>query len=59
MGKAVFQKWCGALLGDMDEAGEELLTLLDSLPLALAQAALYIFKTKTDTAKYIMFYKQQ
>ncbi|KAK3934113.1 Tetratricopeptide repeat-domain-containing protein [Diplogelasinospora grovesii] len=43
----------------MDEAGRELLGLLDGLPLALAQAASYIRETGLDTASYVRLYKQQ
>ncbi|KAK4119890.1 FabD/lysophospholipase-like protein [Parathielavia appendiculata] len=43
----------------MDEAGRELLGLLDGLPLALAQAASYIRETRLDTASYARLYKQQ
>ena len=43
----------------MDEAGRELLGLLDGLPLALAQAASYIRETGLDTASYLRLYKQQ
>ena len=43
----------------MDEAGRELLDLLDGLPLALAQAASYIYETELDTASYVRLYKQQ
>jgi tetratricopeptide (TPR) repeat protein len=42
-----------------DEAGRELLGLLDGLPLALAQAASYIRETGLDTASYVRLYKQQ
>ncbi|KAL1835370.1 hypothetical protein VTJ49DRAFT_6917 [Mycothermus thermophilus] len=37
----------------------ELLSLLDGLPLALAQAASYIRETGLDTASYVRLYKQQ
>jgi tetratricopeptide (TPR) repeat protein len=43
----------------MDEAGIELLSLLDGLPLALAQATSYIRETGIDTASYVRLYKQQ
>jgi tetratricopeptide (TPR) repeat protein len=43
----------------LDEAGRELLGLLDGLPLALAQAASYIRETGLDTASYVRLYKQQ
>ncbi|KAL2258899.1 hypothetical protein VTK26DRAFT_7612 [Humicola hyalothermophila] len=43
----------------MDEAGRELLGLLDGLPLALAQAASYICETGLSTASYVRLYKQQ
>src|SRR3569833_1721506 len=43
----------------MDEAGAELLGLLDGLPLALAQAASYIRETEVDTTSYVRLYKEQ
>jgi len=43
----------------MDETGQELLALLDGLPLALAQAALYLRETELNAATYVRFYKQQ
>src|SRR3569833_950391 len=43
----------------MDEAGAELLGLLDGLPLALAQAASYIRETEVDTTSYDRLYKEQ
>ena len=43
----------------MDEAGTELLGLLDGLPLALAQAASYLRETELDTATYVRLYKEQ
>jgi len=43
----------------MDETGNELLTLLDGLPLALAQAAVYLHETRLDIASYVELYKQQ
>ncbi|KAK4206258.1 P-loop containing nucleoside triphosphate hydrolase protein, partial [Rhypophila decipiens] len=55
---AIFQQWRGAE-GALDEAGRELLGLLDGLPLALAQAASYIRETGLDTASYVRLYKQQ
>jgi tetratricopeptide (TPR) repeat protein len=42
---------------DLD--GEELLSLLDGLPLALAQAASYLRETGLDVASYVQLYKQQ
>ncbi|SPQ22632.1 1f99ae8a-4da0-4fc0-93be-a6c3ebe73771 [Thermothielavioides terrestris] len=58
LAKAIFQQWRGAD-GAMDEAGRELLALLDGLPLALAQAASYIRETGLETASYVRLYKQQ
>ncbi len=43
----------------MDEAGEELLGLLDGMPLALAQAAAYLRETSLDIASYIQLYTEQ
>jgi hypothetical protein len=43
----------------MDDAGKELLTLLDGLPLALAQAASYLRETEVDMSTYVQLYKQQ
>jgi tetratricopeptide (TPR) repeat protein len=43
----------------MDDAGKELLTLLDGLPLALAQAASYLRETGVDMSTYVRLYKQQ
>lgn len=42
----------------MDGTGRELLSLLDGLPLALAQAAAYCRETGLDTASYVRLYKQ-
>lgn len=42
----------------MDEAGKELLTELQGLPLALAQAASYLRETKVDMSTYVRLYKQ-
>ncbi|KAM7209870.1 HET domain containing protein [Rhypophila decipiens] len=58
LAKAIFQQWHGAE-GALDEAGRELLGLLDGLPLALAQAASYIRETGLDNASYVRLYKQQ
>jgi tetratricopeptide (TPR) repeat protein len=43
----------------MDEVGRELLSLLDGLPLALAQAASYICVSGCGTAGYLRLYKQK
>ncbi|KAG7289881.1 hypothetical protein NEMBOFW57_006258 [Staphylotrichum longicolle] len=56
--KAIFQRWYERELV-MDEAGSELLGLLDGLPLALAQAASYLRETELDAATYVRLYKQQ
>ncbi|EON65801.1 hypothetical protein W97_05040 [Coniosporium apollinis CBS 100218] len=54
---AIFQSRYGR---SVDQAkSEELLSLLDGLPLALAQAASYLRETGIDFATYIKFYKQQ
>ncbi|KAK3933659.1 hypothetical protein QBC46DRAFT_275340, partial [Diplogelasinospora grovesii] len=59
LGKAIFQQWRGAELDEISARSEELLGLLDGLPLALAQAASYIRETGLDTASYVRLYKQQ
>ncbi len=43
----------------MDKAGQELLGLLDGLPLALAQAAAYLRETGLDVASYVRLYTEQ
>jgi tetratricopeptide (TPR) repeat protein len=43
----------------MDETGRELLRLLDGLPLALGQAASYIYETGVDITSYTRLYKQR
>ncbi|KXX75712.1 Kinesin light chain [Madurella mycetomatis] len=58
LGKAIFQRWFRRELV-MDEIGKELLSLLDGLPLALAQAASYLRETELDAATYVRLYKQQ
>ncbi|KAI9783465.1 MAG: hypothetical protein M1816_001347 [Peltula sp. TS41687] len=53
----IFQNWYGRSF-DLVES-EELLNLLDGLPLALAQAAAYLRESGIDFATYTKFYKQQ
>ncbi|RYP44597.1 hypothetical protein DL768_008946 [Monosporascus sp. mg162] len=54
--KAIFQTWYG---GQLDTSSEELLSLLDGLPLALAQAASYLRETGIECSTYIDLYKNQ
>ncbi|KAK4039462.1 acyl transferase/acyl hydrolase/lysophospholipase [Parachaetomium inaequale] len=58
LSKAIFSRWYGKVLV-MDESGEKLLSLLDGLPLALAQAAAYLGETGYDIAAYVRLYQQQ
>ncbi|KAL2196387.1 acyl transferase/acyl hydrolase/lysophospholipase [Corynascus similis CBS 632.67] len=58
LSKAIFKRWYGQELV-LDEAGQELLSLLDGLPLALAQAASYLRETNLDATAYVRLYKQQ
>lgn len=58
LGTTIFQQWRGAEQGDVDEM-KELLTQLDGLPLALAQAASYLRETGLDITTYVRLYKQQ
>ncbi|KAK3947253.1 hypothetical protein QBC32DRAFT_224584 [Pseudoneurospora amorphoporcata] len=58
LSKAIFKQWYRQELV-IDEAGTELLRLLDGLPLALAQAAAYIRETGSNTTQYVRLYKQQ
>ncbi|KAK4248763.1 hypothetical protein C7999DRAFT_30744 [Corynascus novoguineensis] len=58
LSKAIFKRRYGRELV-LDEAGQELLSLLDGLPLALAQAASYLRETKLDATAYVRLYKQQ
>ncbi|KAH6975787.1 hypothetical protein EDB80DRAFT_900003 [Ilyonectria destructans] len=56
LGRAIFERWYGSELGsDCDQ----LLELLDGLPLALAQAAAYLREKGVDVATYVQIYKQQ
>ncbi|RYO74910.1 hypothetical protein DL764_010654 [Monosporascus ibericus] len=54
--KAIFQTWYG---GRLDTGVEELLTLLDGLPLALAQAASYLRETGLECSTYTNLYQNQ
>ncbi|KAI3332970.1 FabD/lysophospholipase-like protein [Ustulina deusta] len=57
LSQAIFGRWCGS---DRDaESLQELLKLLDGLPLALAQAASYLHETGLNPTCYIRLYKQQ
>ncbi|KAJ5811278.1 hypothetical protein N7474_007579, partial [Penicillium riverlandense] len=58
LGKTIFEQWYGRELV-IDKTGRELLSLLDGLPLALAQAASYLRETELDTSSYVRLYKQQ
>ncbi|KAH7146805.1 hypothetical protein B0J13DRAFT_621750 [Dactylonectria estremocensis] len=56
LSRAIFERWYGSELGsDCDQ----LLELLDGLPLALAQAASYLREKGVDVATYVQIYKQQ
>ncbi|RYO97400.1 hypothetical protein DL765_011244 [Monosporascus sp. GIB2] len=54
--KAIFQTWYG---GQLDTGSEELVSLLDGLPLALAQAASYLRETGLECSTYIDLYQNQ
>ncbi|KAJ9664647.1 hypothetical protein H2201_005161 [Coniosporium apollinis] len=54
---AIFQSRYGRSVDQAECA--ELLSLLDGLPLALAQAAAYLRETEIDIATYLKFYKQE
>ncbi|KAH8706958.1 hypothetical protein GQ44DRAFT_777616 [Phaeosphaeriaceae sp. PMI808] len=53
---AIFETWYGRGVG---QEGDELLGLLDGLPLALAQAAAYMSETGTSFSTYTRLYKEQ
>ncbi|KAF2631053.1 hypothetical protein BU25DRAFT_301776, partial [Macroventuria anomochaeta] len=54
--QAIFKTWYGR---GVDQEGDELLRLLDGLPLALAQAAAYMSETGTSFSIYTRLYKKQ
>ncbi|KAH7135522.1 pfs domain-containing protein [Dendryphion nanum] len=54
--RAIFEVWYGKPIG---KESEELLALLDGLPLALAQAAAYICENRTSFETYTRLYKEQ
>ncbi|KAJ4982818.1 Kinesin light chain 6 [Stagonosporopsis vannaccii] len=54
--RAIFETWYGAGVG---EEGDELLRLLEVLPLALAQAAVCMHKTGIGFGTYTRLYKEQ
>ncbi|KAL7913168.1 hypothetical protein GGI35DRAFT_442193 [Trichoderma velutinum] len=56
LSKAILERWYGRELGPSYEG---LLTRLDGLPLALAQAGSYLHETGMDVASYIQIYDQQ
>ncbi|KAF2185933.1 hypothetical protein K469DRAFT_687741 [Zopfia rhizophila CBS 207.26] len=54
--RAIFETWYGSEVGP---ESDELLGLLDGLPLALAQAAAYMSETGTSFRTYTRLYKEQ
>ncbi|KAF2633107.1 hypothetical protein BU25DRAFT_487441 [Macroventuria anomochaeta] len=54
--QAIFKTWYGK---GVDQEGDELLGLLDGLPLALAQAAAYMNETGTGFDTYTRLYREQ
>ncbi|KAH7111755.1 pfs domain-containing protein [Dendryphion nanum] len=54
--RAIFEAWYGKPVG---QEGDELLALLDGLPLALAQAAAYMSENVTGFETYTRLYKEQ
>ena len=55
----LFQKLSGRLdLKEPSESEDKLLELLERLPLAIAQAAAYIRKTKVSVQQYLIFFKE-
>ncbi|KXJ85264.1 hypothetical protein Micbo1qcDRAFT_223589 [Microdochium bolleyi] len=56
LGRAILETWYG---GDLGPGANDLLTLLDGLPLALAQAASYLRETGASIAKYLEIYRRQ
>ncbi|KAH7119532.1 putative kinesin [Dendryphion nanum] len=54
--RAIFEAWYGKPVG---QEGDELLALLDGLPLALAQAAAYMGENGTGFETYTRLYKEQ
>ncbi|KAL6807195.1 hypothetical protein GGI42DRAFT_320215 [Trichoderma sp. SZMC 28013] len=56
LSKDILERWLGKELGP---GYEGLLTRLDGLPLALAQAGSYLHETGMDVASYIEIYDQQ
>ncbi|KAF2632495.1 purine and uridine phosphorylase [Macroventuria anomochaeta] len=62
--QAIFKTWYGRGVGDdantiTGQEGDELLGLLDGLPLALAQAAAYMSETGTSFSTYTRLYREQ
>ncbi|KAJ1337372.1 protein O-GlcNAc transferase [Microdochium nivale] len=56
LGRAILEAWYG---GDLGPGADDLLTLLDGLPLALAQAASYLRETGASIPKYLELYRRQ
>ena len=55
---SLFQRLCGETLTDKASEVEELLNLLQKLPLAIAQAAAYIRRTKVSIQAYLRAFKE-
>jgi tetratricopeptide (TPR) repeat protein len=55
---SLFQRLCGESLTDKASEVEELLNLLQKLPLAIAQAAAYIRRAKISTQAYTRAFKE-
>ncbi|KAH7021522.1 Tetratricopeptide repeat-domain-containing protein [Microdochium trichocladiopsis] len=56
LGRAILEAWYG---GNLGAGADDLLTLLDGLPLALAQAASYLRETGVSITKYLEIYCRQ
>ncbi|KAH6881067.1 hypothetical protein B0T10DRAFT_609259 [Thelonectria olida] len=58
LGRAILEKWYGGKFGTGSDC-DQLLELLDGLPLALAQAASYLREKPINVATYVQIYQQQ
>ncbi|KAH7109735.1 hypothetical protein B0J13DRAFT_516870 [Dactylonectria estremocensis] len=56
LSRTIFGKWYG---GELGSDCDQLLELLDGLPLALAQAASYLREKGVDVTTYVQIYKHQ
>ncbi|KAM0280210.1 hypothetical protein ACHAQH_004167 [Verticillium albo-atrum] len=59
LGRAIFEAWYGSTIDSNAESLLSLLTHLNGLPLALAQAASYMRETRVSVETYVRLYKEQ